>query len=750
MANTTKPSKKELEKALRADFERTLAQAMERAGAESHSAAGTKRSQENEATTGKEQATAFLERLRRVEDTALRHRLRLQYQPHLVGAAVAATALIAQAAQLAVGPWACAAGTGALMAATLAAVRTRRAGWWAEAGAWLRAHPLRMVLVGSTAWTWMVCSLLVGFDGAHMLATGGLGALVALSAHWWRTHRIAYPEAAAQAKEQAAEEIADVDHIAEAWAANLAAENKPLAGTSLTDYERTQHGHQWTVLLRPGGGGLAELRAKATAISTAIDVDVPMISLERHPTGRPTRAVLRVTVDSPVTDGVPVTHDEDGPVVADLPLWNAKAGDITLGPYADGVGVKSWKTYRPNSLYGGYIFGDTGSGKSELLNLIALGLLASGTTAYWYLDGQEGASSPLVAAHADWDCSESPSKARQALEAACAVMKMRQMQNKAAQAKGFTPSSERPGLVLIIDESHLVLTDYVRIRKASGFAGKSNAELAELIGRTGRKVGVALICASQDTTLKAFGNSGPLRSSLLRGNGVVMFSTNRISAGILPNFSANPADLPDGGGYAYSLETTDATGAKHSRSATFRGAYTEDFGPDLARYPTRVLEEDSATVIDLYQNQAYERRHEITAEAKAEAVGADIDAFKRGEIDINDFLFGNGHTTPAAAATSTTGGDGSALPELAVLPSLSELVNTPAEDDEDLVDTSGLTAVQRAVYEAVSDGISRTRDIPGVIGRSERAVYNAKGVLIEHGLLVQAGRGELALTSRAA
>ncbi|MFE0270463.1 hypothetical protein ACFWZ7_24800 [Nocardiopsis alba] len=720
-----------LEEALRADFEQTLAQALEKVAP-------------SESECAEKTGTGFAARLRAVEADALRARLRLQYQPWLVASAVVSLALIGQAAALMVGPWACAAGTGALIAGTLALVRSRTQGWWREAGEWLRAHPLRMALVGAAAWCWVAASLLTGFGAAHALATSGLAAFLSLSAHWWRIHRIGYPAEKAPALASAVAQAEDAHHIETAWNENLAAQGKPLNGTSLADYEPTRHGHQWTVVLRPGGGGLAELRAKQTAISTAIDVDEPMITLERHPSGRPTRAVLRVTLNSPVTDGVSVTHDEHGPVVAGKPLWDASTGDITLGPYADGFGVKTWKVYRPNSLYGGYIFGDTGSGKSELLNLIALGLLASGNTAFWYLDGQEGASSPLVGANADWDCSESPAKARQALEAACAVMKMRQMQNKAAQAKGFTPTKDRAGLVLIIDESHLVLTDYVRDKKDPGFGGMTNAALAELIGRTGRKVGVAIIAASQDTTLKAFGNSGPLRSSLLRGNGIVMYSTNRISAGILPNFSANPATLPDNGGHAYSLETTDASGAKHSRAATFRAAYQEDFGPDLARYPVRTLEEDSATVIDMYQSDAYRRRHEITAEAKADAVADQIAAFKRGDIAIDEFLFGDG-PDPEARPAAPSAAAALDVPTLKVVPSLADLLATPVEDDEDLVDTSGLTPVQRAVYEAVRDGITRTSDIPTTIGRSRRGVYNARDVLVERGLLVETDRGVLGL-----
>ena len=205
-----------------------------------------------------------------------------------------------------------------------------------------------------------------------------------------------------------------------------------------------------------------------------------------------------------------------------------------------------------------------------------------------------------------------------------------------------------------------------------------------------------------------------------------------------------PGERHRDGGYAYSLETTDASGAKHSRAATFRAAYQEDFRTDLARYPVRTLEEDSATVIDMYQTGAYKRRHEITAEAKAASVAAEIAAFKRGDVDVADFLFGDGPAMdPAVAAPTAAAAFG--VPVLQVVPSLADLVAVEAEDDEDLTDTSGLTPVQAAVFEAIRDGITRTSDIPEVIGRSRRAVYNARDVLIERGLVVEVDRGVLGL-----
>src|SRR5699024_3179253 len=127
--------------------------------------------------------------------------------------------------------------------------------------------------------------------------------------------------------------------------------------------------------------------------------------------------------------------------------------------------------------------------------------------------------------------------------------------------------------------------------------------------------------------------------------------------------------------------SSDLSGARHSRAATFRAAYQEDFGPDLARYPVRTLEEDSATVIDMYQSDAYRRRHEITAEAKAGAVAAEIAAFKRGDVDIDEFLFGDElSVVPVSPSVSTE--SGFAVPVLQAVPSLADLVAVETEDDE--------------------------------------------------------------------
>src|SRR5690606_15594573 len=130
----------------------------------------------------------------------------------------------------------------------------------------------------------------------------GMALLLGLSAHWWRTHRIGYPDPPEVARLRA-EEVSDAEAIAAAWEANVGADGAAAPGTRLAEYRRTAHAHQWTIQMRPGSGGLADLKGRLRSIATGIDVAEGRITLDSHPSGSPRRAVLRVTVDSPVAGG---------------------------------------------------------------------------------------------------------------------------------------------------------------------------------------------------------------------------------------------------------------------------------------------------------------------------------------------------------------------------------------------------------------------------------------------------------------
>src|ERR687887_191906 len=133
--------------------------------------------------------------------------------------------------------------------------------------------------------------------------------------------------------------------------------------------------------------------------------------------------------------------------------------------------------FADNGLYGGYLCGATRSGKSRMLESIALAAADAGLVV-WFIDPQGGASSPWLAKRADHVARNVP-QAREMLEQARAVKNLRQAENAYYELEGFTPVSKacnlcgsppgercesdcvnsRPGLLIIIDECHRVFAD---------------------------------------------------------------------------------------------------------------------------------------------------------------------------------------------------------------------------------------------------------------------------------------------------
>lgn len=673
------------------------------------------------------------DRIRRIEEDSMRNRLRLQAQPWVVAGAVVAVALIQQAAALAVGEWACAAGASALIGATVAILGRRTEGTWAEAAAWMREHPVRTIVTAAAAWTWLVASLLLGFESAHLLATGGLWAFLGLSAHWWRTHRIGYEPLTRPAVP--AGEMAE--HYAALWSEHLASKTGDFNGTTLTAHRPTKYGHAWDVKLRPGTRGLDALATQVDQISTSLGVAKKYISLSEHEADpdNPLLATLRITTDSPTKKAVGIDVGDDGvPRILDTPVWDPETGDIAIGPYADGVGMHTWGLYRKNSLFGGYLFGAQGSGKSELLNLLVLGMRLTGHTTVWYLDGQNGTQRTLMEA-ADWDASESALKRRMALEAAAIVVKIRGLTNKEKGAAGFTPTPERPGLVLILDESHETINDFVRVPEPSkkeieegampdpGFGSWTSVDLVNMITRIGRKVGVAVIAASQDTGLAAFGGNSTgrvIRGNLFTGNVGLMRSEDAIGAQIAPKAAMSPTELPPGGGYGAAANETGQDGGISVRRAMWRAAFRDDEDPhgsfaDLiaAAGPCLPLEPEAAYYIDELLDGAYADRHEVTAEERAEAAGEAVRAGMAGLLSPAEVLFGSPEAAKAAKPAPA--------PEDTVM-------GFPDLDDF-------FTEVEDHLADAVETGAAK---VPPILIRARDAIVNAADTRMHNEVLAAA------------
>lgn len=447
--------------------------------------------------------------------------------------------------------------------------RLTRAAEWAYAGT---------CLVGATL---VLCVVsLVGVGNRWMDTVGVLG-WAALSLRWWLHHQV----------RAAASELAP---IVELWNEHVRGGQGPMAKARLTGPVPFEHGATYTVELVPYRQTLAKAQADTPNWVTALDVPMDRMVLEKHPDFPKSQRLLRLQIitRSPI----------ENTVYFDCP--RCEDGLIMLGPYADGVGEAFLRLYTENSMWSTFVLGGTGIGKSRMLEQIAISVLSRGDTIVFYMDGQNGASSPTLFRHADWPVG--PDGALRMLAALERAAAWRQKENRAYGLDGFTPSPERPGILVIVDEQHRIVP-----LAAPRFADASVEW---------RKIGQSLLGADQDSSLKTtFSGEDRLRSAMLGGNGFVMNVQSRIAGNLIPGLEINPADLPRIPGYAVSV-AAEGSGA---RTAPFRNRYAPNEKEKakaeargvvvpvptieewFARYPQPVMDRGTARAM----GQDYTERH---------------------------------------------------------------------------------------------------------------------------------------------
>ncbi|MFI5614718.1 type IV secretory system conjugative DNA transfer family protein [Amycolatopsis sp. NPDC051903] len=380
-------------------------------------------------------------------------------------------------------------------------------------------------LLAAATSLWMVSAVVSGFGwGSLALALAGD---YAFGARWWAANR--HPEAVepVPATEPEAAPV-EVDasllaHFPRRWAQYLGAPGCILAGSQLVSGEPFEHGIEYILRLLPGKQDLDSVRANMSKIASGLGH--PETKLTVDPYGEnPDLVRFRVVTNSPVAGDV-YFH---GPQFDD--------GKIVLGPYIDGLGDAVWRLYTDNSIWGGLIVGGTGSGKSRLIDVIALTALYTGCTYVIHVDGQDGMSCPQLWEHAQERYGADD--ADYALRRLIAMQQYRQ-RNRRSGGHGFNPASDYPGILVIVDEAHVVVT-------------KENAEKWAKLAREARKVGIAVIMADQDGSLETFKKS-VLRGSLRAGNAVGLRTDERSQGQILAHGQFNLHDLPAIPGYGHTL-----------------------------------------------------------------------------------------------------------------------------------------------------------------------------------------------------
>lgn len=453
---------------------------------------------------------------------------------------------------------------------------------------------LLALLLAAAAWLAVVTGTGLSWGAVEVLAL----TVSALSLHWWRTKRItsAAPVVPASPTE-----------YAERWRDHVGSSSGALPGTRLVSPEVIAAGVRYTLMLVPGKHEAGSVTGVLGKLRGALSLHRSQyLIVEPHSTLPEPHQLITIVTTSPVKEEV---------------LWpGAKAfhdGTIDLGPFADGIGVGRWVAYIKNRAQGGYLQGGTNGGKTRSTECIGITLAMAVThpSVIWVADGQGGASSPRVLKFADHFAGTLQACIAM-LEDALRVIDLRQVENDLGGLSGFTPTAERPGLFIIMDECHKFMADL------------DVQAMVATIAREGGKVGVAMILASQDPLLSAFGGSNPsnnaetVRSNLLMGNGLIFRSESKDVKQVF-NVEVSPVTFPVLPGYCM-LVRPPADG----RSAPLRAYHFTDAQADevMKTLVWRELDPGAANAA----GPNYLNRKEIAARALA-AKQARVEALQAGK-----------------------------------------------------------------------------------------------------------------------
>ncbi|MFC5186993.1 ATP-binding protein [Actinomadura harenae] len=645
-----------------------------------------------------------------------------QWMPHALAATVAGTGLALQAitASGAASPTETA--TVAAAVTIPAAVRAsqlmrRRHPRWAR----------RTLIAGLGIAAWLTTAPWgVGHDQLAVLA----GLEMALAARWWQIHRIPHPPNSddsdiAPDADEPVTELTDDDlspfarQISLLWEEQVAVKTGPAPNSELLLPTPTRHGYEWKLKLAPGQQTYPEILNQVARIASGVDVGVTDVMIEKHREHRsPSWCRLQILENSPIEGNVDFT----GPRRLDTLDGEPGYGILQLGPYADGEGEAPWRLYTPGSMWSGVVIGDSGIGKSRVTENIVISAVSRGDTEYWYIDPNRGGSSPALADHADWFATADD--ADDVLEAVLCIIDARAEENAVMRLTGFTPSPDRPGLLVVIDECHRIFTQ----DKAPEWAR---------VAREGRKVGVSLLPASQYAGIITFGNNEPLRQSVMAGNSIAMRVTSKSGKGLMAGLEVDPLTLPELPGYGYTMRSEKLGG----RTAPFRNRNTTPGGDAeaparwLAMQPRPGLDTLTVTAT-LAAGTAYRDRHAVDESGRS-ASARRVEQLRAGHLP-DDFLNG-------ASPNDTSGHQAmpSVMAQVITFPTFTPVAAAPKAAEPAVGQPTparqpvGLSDSQQAVWAAVAAGFDQPKEIGERVGLSPRQTQALLRQLLEDGHLTQ-------------
>ena len=405
--------------------------------------------------------------------------------------------------------------------------------------------------------------------------------------------------------------------------------------------------------------------------------------------------------------------------------FDAATGAVNLGPFVDDEGVAQWDAYRQNGIFGGFMQGDPGSGKSRMFETLALSIAGSEShpSVVWFACGQGGASSPMLLEHADWTAT-SIEQFHDMLLAATRIYKLQGKENIAYKLNGFTPTVERPGLFIFTDELHGLVDP-----KEHAILGPACQKLMLRIAQEARKAGVAIVAADQSPTLDAFGGAGngmdTLRSCLLNGNGVLLKSETNNAKQVF-KVDIDPRKFPKLPGYGFLARPRE-----DARSAPFRGYWVTD--GQLLTEPQKIAWRQLNRRQTAVAGDLYARRHEI-AQEREEALLAELDMIDAGLFDTLEEM--NRQMDKAATAQAEAAKADMQFDFADGIPSLRPVQRfwmTAGSDPQ----AAPMTPGETKVLAALSRGRAKVGELAKTTGLSESGVHQVLGKLVDRGLAEQ-------------
>ena len=546
-------------------------------------------------------------------------------------------AIAAQEALVATGDLGGAASLGVVAAGTLATanavprwLRTKRAvKAHPHAAAWAEREPGHTRVVANLAAAGAVAAhavgLSVGWSPDVIAATGlaGLGIFTGAASRDWQWHRhnttVLNPAAAKAArlaalKDRPEETAVVVDpaelvrRLHERWPTYVAANGKALPGSELTGITATEYGATALLHLAAGSQERATVTAALGRIASGLKLSASALAIEDvepEPGQEPDSSVLRLRVISQKVSERPVALD-DG---TERAVVRGKKTVVRLGDYIDGQGEAEWLLYDGESAWGGFFAGQTGAGKTTLIETLVIGAFETGCTYVIYAKPKKGPS-PRIAKHAHWTVEADPASRSAMIDGVIRMMEVRGLINELNDTSNFVPSPDFPGVMIVMDEFH----EFAAQVEAAG-KGRLNR-----IAREIRAVGGAPVGASQGFGLEGFVQDDMIRQNMTGTNAVSM-KLGATQAGIFKREMAlpvNPGDLPDPAkhdrnkGLAFSLL---------GRSIPFRGAWAPEEETEQAMATARTkavagLDPDSEAAMDEGSRGLFSARNTQAARRK--------------------------------------------------------------------------------------------------------------------------------------